>query len=62
MIDPALVAPIDPDLKLITLEKQADGNWIGTTTKFGKELVVREVGPETALQRILTDNGNTTTT
>ena len=52
---------IDPDLKLITLEKQPDGNWIGKAIKFGKEIEVREVGPETCLQAILVHNGEGTT-
>ena len=48
---------IDSDLKLITLEKQPDGNWIGKAVKFGKEIEVREVGPEIALQMILVHPG-----
>ncbi len=60
MIDPKIKTPIDPNIKKIVLEIQEDGNWIGTTTKFGKELTVREVGPETALQRILTSDGTDT--
>lgn len=47
----------DPDLKLITIEKQPEGNWVGKAKKFGKDIEVREVGPETVLQRILTHNG-----
>lgn len=47
----------DPDLKLITIEKQPDGNWIGRAVKFGKEIEVREIGPETVLQKILTHGG-----
>ena len=47
----------DPNLTLITLEKQPDGNWIGRAVKFGKEIEVREVGPETCLQAILVHNG-----
>lgn len=48
----------DPDLKLITLERGEDGNWTGKAIKFGKEIKVREVGPETALQAILVHGGN----
>lgn len=45
------------NLLKITLEQQEDGNWIGTTTKDGKEIQVRDVGPETVLQLLLTHNG-----
>jgi hypothetical protein len=41
-----------PDL--ILLEKQEDGNWKGWMHKFGSLVVVREVGPETVLQKLLT--------
>jgi hypothetical protein len=48
---------IDPEITLITIERQKDGNWIGKTTKYGKEITAREVGPETVLQRLLTNDG-----
>ena len=41
----------------ITLTKQPDGNWIGTTHKFGKDIEVRDIGPEIVLQRLLTHAG-----
>lgn len=43
-----------PTEEVITLTKQADGNWIGKATKYGKEIEVRDIGPETVLQRLLT--------
>lgn len=39
---------------VISLIKQEDGNWKGVAQKFGTLIEVREVGPETALQKILT--------
>lgn len=39
----------------MVLIQAIDGNWEGFMTKFGTEIHVREVGPETALQRLLTD-------
>lgn len=42
------------NLTKIVLEQQADGNWKGTTVKNGKEIVSREIGPETALLKLLT--------
>lgn len=41
----------------IILEKQEDGNWTGKTIKFGKEIEVRDIGPETVLQKLLTHPG-----
>ena len=41
-------------MKKITLEEQEDGNWKGTTTKFDKEITVRDVGPDIVLQRLIT--------
>jgi hypothetical protein len=41
----------------ITLELQADGNWIGTLTKNDKTVTVRDIGPETVLQKLLTHDG-----
>lgn len=38
----------------IILEKQADGNWIGKTIKYGKEIEVREAKPEDCLVKLLT--------
>lgn len=38
----------------IKLVQQPDGNWIGYTNKFGKDIEVRDIGPETVLQRLLT--------
>jgi hypothetical protein len=43
---------------IIVLEKDTDGNWRGYMNKFGKLVEVREVGPETALQKLLTHSGN----
>lgn len=41
----------------IFIEKQPDGNWIGKIFKFGKLIEVRDIGPETVLQRLLTSDG-----
>lgn len=41
----------------ISLIKQEDGNWKGYMRKFGKLIEVREIGPETALQKLLTHDG-----
>ena len=38
----------------ISIIKQPDGNWKGWMQKNGKTIEVREVGPETVLQRLLT--------
>lgn len=38
----------------ISLIKQPDGNWIGEMQRNGVLVEVREVGPETALQKLLT--------
>lgn len=45
-----------PDIKenQILIEQQADGNWKGWMIKFGKMAEVRDIGPETVLQRLLT--------
>lgn len=40
--------------KAISLIEQEDGNWKGFRQKDGKIIEVREVGPETALQALLT--------
>jgi hypothetical protein len=40
--------------KEIKLEQQEDGNWIGWMIKFGKLIEVRDIGPETVLQKLLT--------
>lgn len=45
----------NPDV--ISLVKQADGNWMGYTQKYGKLVEVRDVGPETVLQLLLTHSG-----
>jgi len=41
----------------IILEKQKDGNWTAEGKKFGKDLKIREVSPEAALQRFLIHDG-----
>lgn len=46
--------PDSKPIEKITLELQPDGNWIGKTVKFGKEIEVRDIGPETVLQKLLT--------
>lgn len=45
---------MNPNIQKITLEQQEDGNWIGKATKFGKDIEIRDIGPETVLQRLLT--------
>ncbi len=42
------------------IERQPDGNFIGSTFKFGTIITVREVSPEYCLQRLLTHDGKTT--
>ncbi len=42
----------------ISLQKQADGNWIGIAQKFGKVIKVREVKPEDCLLKIITHDGS----
>lgn len=42
---------------VISLIKQEDGNWIGYTQKFGNLIEVRDIGPETVLQKLLTHDG-----
>ena len=39
------------------LAKQEDGNYKGWTWKYGKMIEVRDVGPETVLQLLLTHDG-----
>lgn len=43
--------------KAIAIVQQEDGNWKGYAQKFGKVIEVREIGPDTVLQMILTHNG-----
>lgn len=43
-----------PPIEEITLKLQPDGNWIGTAIKHGTPIEVRDIGPETVLQKILT--------
>ncbi len=45
-----------PDLNenAISLIKQPDGNWIGRMQKSGTVIEIRDIGPETVLQRLLT--------
>ncbi len=40
--------------EVISLLKQKDGNWKGLAQRNGKMIESREVGPETALQALLT--------
>lgn len=42
---------------VISIEKQADGNWIGQTQKFGKVVEVRQADPQIVLQMLLTHSG-----
>lgn len=50
---------IDPatNTDVILLMRQPDGNWIGKTQRFGKLVEVRDVGPETVLQLLITHSG-----
>jgi len=43
--------------KAISIIQQEDGNWMGTINKFGKVVNVRDIGPETVLQKLLTHDG-----
>lgn len=38
----------------IFLKQAPDGNWLGYMEKRGEIIQVREIGPETALQKLLT--------
>lgn len=42
---------------VISLVKQADGNWKGFMQKNGKYLTVRAINPEYCLQELLTNDG-----
>lgn len=42
---------------LFIIEKQPDGNWKGWTQKYGKQIEIRDVGPETVLQLLMTHDG-----
>lgn len=55
-IDLARQAKDNKRLSMV-LFQDADGNWRGCITKDGKVLFVRDVGPETVLQRLLTHDG-----
>lgn len=39
---------------VIIIRKDADGNWTGIMTKFGKDITVRDVDPGTVLTRLIT--------
>lgn len=39
---------------VFVIEKQKDGNYIGQTYKNGQYYLVRDIGPETCLQKLLT--------
>ena len=41
----------------IMLFKDKDGNWRGTTNKYGTPVFVRDIGPEVCLQLLLTHDG-----
>lgn len=43
---------------VIALLQDTDGNWRGTMNKFGRDIFVRDVGPETVLQLLLTHDGS----
>lgn len=45
--------------RVIAIVLQDDGNYIGYAQKFGNVVEVRDIGPETVLQRLLTHDGNT---
>lgn len=44
--------------EVITLEKQADGNWIGKMKRFGKLVEIRDIDPQSVLLGLLTHPGN----
>jgi len=50
-------AAVKAERKMIMIFEDADGNWRGGMTKFGKIVYAREVGPETVLQALLTHDG-----
>lgn len=42
----------------ISIIKQEDGNYKGYIVKYGKLVEVREIDPQSVLQRLLTHDGN----
>lgn len=56
-----LVKTAETDGRLVfILFQDADGNWRGAKNLRGKEVYVRDVGPETVLQLLLTHDGKAT--
>lgn len=43
--------------KVYVVFEDVDGNYRGACYKFGKFIAVRDVGPETVLQRLITHDG-----
>lgn len=43
--------------RAISIILQDDGNYIGECQKFGRLVSIRDIGPETVLQRLLTHDG-----
>lgn len=41
----------------LVLFKDVDGNWRGATYRYGQFVEVRDIGPETVLQLLLTHDG-----
>lgn len=54
MIDDFKIGAVEPLSSIITLIRQPDGNWIGKAIKYGKEIEVRDYGPEVVLAKLLT--------
>jgi hypothetical protein len=44
--------------KAIFITQDEDGNWRGKTQRFGELVEVRDVGPVTVLQMLLTHSGH----
>lgn len=43
--------------KAIAMVQDKDGNWRGWMQRFGNVVEIRDIGPETVLQRLLTSDG-----
>jgi hypothetical protein len=56
ILHPAILEDTNPfhNPNAILIIKQKDGNYKGWMNKFGKVVEVREIGPETVLQKLLT--------
>jgi len=52
--EPVVQVPKPDKEGVFIIIKQADGNYIGYAYKNGQPIQVRDIGPETVLQRLIT--------